>query len=261
GQHVEVDGGRVALFRLDGLYNEAPTGGDTIVVIGSVEKRIAFFAPGPGAAKEAHVSHDAVPAWHGAPSQVVRLDGRRLPLLDADHVVEAYHAATGTMNTETVSGGVQDETELQTPHQAASRVDVPAPPDSYSEDKGENGVDVLVVEQSESMRDALSTILSDRHVRATCVRDIDEAIDLIESREPRLIISEFRMPTMAAKQVVDALNRRGKRTPVLVTTSQTGNTADLLVEKLGVSGYLSKPLDPAQVTTAVNTYLGEGVIP
>jgi CheY-like chemotaxis protein len=258
--HVDVDGTRIALFRLDGLYNEAPTGGDTVVVIGSVEKRIAFFAPGPGTMREAHVSHDAVPAWHGAPSQVARVDGQRLPLLDADHVVEAYHAVTGTLSTETVSGGVQDETEVQTPHQATSRVDVPSPPDSHAEDKGENGVDVLIVEQSESMREALATILSDRHVRAACVRDIEEAIDLIERREPRLIISEFRMPTMAAKRVVDALNCSGRKTPVLVTTSQTGKTADLLVEKLGASGYLSKPLDSDQVTSAVSTYLGEGVV-
>jgi len=258
GHYVDLDGARVALFRLDGLYNEAPSNGDTVVVIGSLEKRIAFFAPGPGAAREAHVSHDAVPAWPGAPSQVARVDERRLPLLDADHVVEAYHSVTGTVGEEGVSGGVQDETELQTPHQATSRVDVPAPPDSH-ENSGENGVDVLVVEQSDSMRDALTSMLGDRNVRVSCVSDVDQAIELIETKEPRLIISEFRMPTMAAKRVVDALMRAGRKTPVLVTTSQTGKTADLLVEKLGASGYLSKPLETSQVTSTISTYLGQGV--
>jgi CheY-like chemotaxis protein len=62
-----------------------------------------------------------------------------------------------------------------------------------------------------------------------------------------VIISEFRIPTMAAKKIVDRLRDAGRDIPVLVTTSQSGKTADLLVEKLGASGYLSKPLSAAQV--------------
>lgn len=258
GQHVDVDGARVALFRLDGLYNEAPSGGDTVVVIGSVEKRIAFFAPGNGVGMEAHVFNDAIPAWQGAPSQVASVDGRRLPLLDADHVIEAYHAATGTLDTEEVSGGVLVDPDSN-PRQAASRVDVPAPPESTEPGGETNGTDVLVVEQSKSMCDTLTAILSSRGVRSTCVKDVEEAIDLIESSEPRLIISEFRMPTMAAKRIVDALGASGRNTPVLVTTSQTGPTADLLVEKLGASGYVSKPINSDDVASTVSTYLGEGI--
>jgi CheY-like chemotaxis protein len=258
GQHVDVDGTRIALFRLDGLYNEAPSGGDTVIVIGSVEKRIAFFAPGNGVPMEAHVFNDAIPAWQGAPSQVASVDGRRLPLLDADHVIEAYHAATGTLDTEEVSGGVLVDPESN-PRQAASRVDVPAPPDSTERGGEADGVDVLVVEQSESMRDTLTTILSSRGVRSKCVKSIEEAIDLVESSDPRLIISEFRMPTMAAKRIVDALGASGRNIPVLVTTSQTGPTADLLVEKLGASGYVSKPINPDDVASTVSTYFGEGI--
>jgi len=258
GQHVDVDGTRVALFRLDGLYNEAPSGGDTVVVIGSVEKRIAFFAPGNGVAMEAHVFNDAIPAWQGAPSQVASVDGRRLPLLDADHVIEAYHAATGTLDTEEVSGGVLVDPESN-PRQAASSVDVPAPPESTERGGEADGADVLVVEQSDSMCDTLTTILSGRGVRSKCVKDVEEAIDLIESSKPRLIISEFRMPTMAAKRIVDALGASGRNIPVLVTTSQTGPTADLLVEKLGASGYVSKPINSDDVASTVSTYLGEGI--
>jgi hypothetical protein len=40
-----------------------------------------------------------------------------------------------------------------------------------------------------------------------------------------------------------------------VTTSQSGKTADLLVEKLGAAGYLSKPLSATQVTSNLSSYL------
>ena len=51
------------------------------------------------------------------------------------------------------------------------------------------------------------------------------------------------------------LREAGQEIPVLVTTSQTGKTADLLVEKLGAAGYLSKPLSAAQVTSHLSGYL------
>jgi CheY-like chemotaxis protein len=60
---------------------------------------------------------------------------------------------------------------------------------------------------------------------------------------------------MAAKKIVDRLREAGQEIPVLVTTSQTGKTADLLVEKLGAAGYLSKPLSATQVTSHLSGYL------
>jgi len=61
---------------------------------------------------------------------------------------------------------------------------------------------------------------------------------------------------MAAKKIVDSLREQGRDIPVLVTTSQSGKTADLLVEKLGASGYLSKPLSASQVASQLSAFLG-----
>jgi two-component system chemotaxis response regulator CheY len=113
-----------------------------------------------------------------------------------------------------------------------------------------------VIEQSESTRSALTDILARQRVRASFAGDVEEAISLIGTRQPRVIISEFRIPTMAAKKIVDRLRAEGRNIPVLVTTSQSGKTADLLVEKLGASGYLSKPLSAAQVASQLSGFLG-----
>ena len=64
---------------------------------------------------------------------------------------------------------------------------------------------------------------------------------------------------MAAKVLAERIRNDGKNIPVLVTTSQSGKTADLLVKKLGVNGYLSKPLTQKQVAERINSYLKEGV--
>jgi CheY-like chemotaxis protein len=259
GRYVEIGGGRVPVFQLDELYRSGPGRGDAIVVLGALEKRIAFYVPGTGSRVDAHVLSGAVPPWEGAPPYVAQFGQRRVSLLDADHVLGAYHSVTGTMTNEQISGGVPEDEPEVTPSQAASMVDVPAPPGLPTTGRGEKGIDVLIVEQSESMRDSLTGILGNRNLTATCATGVDEALGIVRSRAPRLVISEFRMPTMAAKRIVDTLKEAGSSIPVLVTTSQSGETADLLVEKLGAAGYLSKPLDPDEVATSVSAHLGQGV--
>lgn len=257
GEHIVFDGARVPLFQLDELYRNAPGRGDAVAVLGALEKRVAFHVPGNGQRVEAHVLSGAVPPWEGAPPYVAQVDQRRVPLLDADYVISGYHSVTGTMSTEAISGGVPDDEPDVNPRQ-----DDPAPPVSERPPEagdGGTGIDVLVVEQSETMRESLTGILSGLKLAAECAADVDEALDIVGSRAPRLVISEFRMPTMAAKRIVDRLGQRGSDIPVLVTTSQTGVTAELLVEKLGASGYLSKPIDASEVSARVTAHLGEGV--
>jgi len=120
---------------------------------------------------------------------------------------------------------------------------------------GIDAIEVLVIEQSETTRTMLNDILSRQRIRASFASDVDEALSLIRTQPPRVIISEFRIPTMAAKKIVDRLREAGQDIPVIVTTSQSGKTADLLVEKLGAAGYLSKPLSASQVTSNLSSYL------
>jgi CheY-like chemotaxis protein len=257
GQYVALDGMRIPLLRLDTLYSQAPATADAIAVVGSIEKRIAFFVPGQGESVKADVFDATVPVWPGASPIAAQIDERRVPVLDADGVLSAYHAITGALSTEQLSGGVSDEVPEVTPCQATSKEDGPAPPALREERPGENGVEVLVVEQSESAREALLAILSRRNVRAVCAADANDAIALVDSLHPRLIISEFRMPSMAAKLLIDALDGKGREIPVLVTTSQAGKTADLLVEKLRAAGYISRPLDADAVNAAIKHHLDE----
>lgn len=258
GEFLTIDGMRVPLLALDVLYKEGPSGGDMVAVIGSLEKRVAFYVSGGGALAHGTVLEGVVPVWRGPDQGVALVDERRVALLDADLVLEGYLDVTGELNGAEVSGGVVDDESELSNSQATFGSDVSTPPDLNKrvEDDGED-VEVLVVEQSESLRGVLTEILSGQQIRAAFAGGVDEALELIHARSPRVIISEFRMPTMAAKVLVDALGREGNPIPVLVTTSQSGKTADLLVEKLGAAGYLSKPLDRSEVTNRVTGFLPE----
>jgi CheY-like chemotaxis protein len=252
GEYVALDTRRVPLLSLDSIFPEAPAGGSHIAVLGLLEKAVAFYVPGEGAPKLGVVLGDSIPAWKGVPHDVVRVDGRRVPLLDAADILRAYLAITGTVNVDALPASPPSD-DFDAP---PLRVDPSAaPPKVEADDTGGQGVEVLVIEQSETTRSMLNDILSRQRIRASFASDVEEALSLITARAPRVIISEFRIPTMAAKKIVDRLRESGQEIPVLVTTSQTGKTADLLVEKLGAAGYLSKPLSANQVTSHLSGYL------
>jgi len=251
GEHIMIHGRRVPLLKLDLLFADAPPGNSHIVVLGALEKHVAFYAPSEGVSKLGVVLGDSIPVWRGIPHDVVRIDGRRIPLMDADDILRGYLSITGTLNSDSMSAtGAGDSSRggRDLIHDAVEEVADPP----VAEDRPE----VLVIEQSESTRNALTDILARQRVHASFAGDVEEALGLIRSREPRVIISEFRIPTMAAKKIVDSLREQGRDIPVLVTTSQSGKTADLLVEKLGASGYLSKPLSASQVASQLSAFLG-----
>jgi CheY-like chemotaxis protein len=266
GEFLTIDNKRVPLLNLDVLYAQAPPGGDNIAVVGSLERRIAIYVPGSGEMVEGKELEGVVPLWQGPAHLVAQVEDRRIAMLDADQIIEEYLYRTGDMNNEEESGGVVEEESRDSNSQVDFDSEINTPPeklpergteDEVHELSGGHEIQVLVVEQSETLRDIFAGILEKSRIRAAFAADVDQAAELIHARSPQLIISEFRMPTMAAKILVETMGGGVRSIPVLVTTSQSGKTADLLVEKLGVAGYLSKPLNRDEIVSKVNGYLVE----
>jgi CheY-like chemotaxis protein len=254
GEHLLIDGRKIPLIKLDVLFPEAPPGGSHIAILGALEKNVAFYVHGDGSALAGVVLGDSIPVWKGAPHEVARVDGRRVPLLDADDLLRGYLSITGTVSYDAISAGSAQETIDM--YGAGSTESNEADAGADDSRPVSDEIEILIIEQSESTRNAFTDILARQRIRASFAGDVEEALGLIRLREPRVIISEFRIPTMAAKRIVDSLRKEGLSIPVLVTTSQSGKTADLLVEKLGASGYLSKPLTSSQVASQLSGFLG-----
>lgn len=249
GEHLLVDGRKIPVIKLDILFPEAPCNGSHIVVLGALEKSVAFYVPGEGKPHAGVLLGDSIPVWKGAPHEVARVDGRRVPLLDADDLLRAYLSITGTVSYDAISAGSSSDS-----HDTFSGGDGDG--DEPETRQPSNDLEILIIEQSEATRHAFTDILARQRIRASFAGDVDEALGLIRIKAPRIIIAEFRIPTMAAKRIVDSLRKEGLSIPVLVTTSQSGKTADLLVEKLGAAGYLSKPLTSSQVASQLSGFLG-----
>lgn len=259
GEYLTIDNKRVPLIRLDVLFTGFPAGGDVIAVIGSLEKRVAFYVPDSGAQREGRTPEGSIPVWHGEQQAVAQVNGKRVALMNADQILSAYMELTSGAGVEGVSGGALEDGSDVSTSQAVSDTDALAPPDHIPSREDEGRIDVLIVEQSESLKSVLADILASQRLRPAFATGVDDALNLIRAQKPRLIISEFRMPSMAAKVLVDKLKDEGESIPVLVTTSQSSTTADLLVDKLGAAGFLSKPFDQNDVTERISGLLDKNV--
>jgi signal transduction histidine kinase/CheY-like chemotaxis protein len=100
---------------------------------------------------------------------------------------------------------------------------------------------ILLVEDNAAMRryimdiEAMSnyTILEARHGK--------EALELLQQQEVDLIVTDYMMPYLDGRALVDQIKQRGYTQPVLVITAQTDPQYKLDILRMGIDGYLTKP--------------------
>jgi CheY-like chemotaxis protein len=252
GESVVVDGKYIPLVNLSLVCSDAPAGGDKVVVLGSLEKRIAFTVQGDGLFEEGLWLRDTIQMWKGLSRGIAKMDDRKVPLIEAEELVRGYLSLMGSGGSEEISGGVFGLESSHSQSQANLDEDTPSPPEPCKEEE----VDVVVIERSDVLRDSFEELFAEEKIKAKIFERLADAKEFIGSHSPRLIISEFRTPTMAAKEIIEELDEKGKPVPVLVTTALEGEKAELLVGKLKASGYIVKPLDPVEVLNTIRPMIG-----
>ena len=117
---------------------------------------------------------------------------------------------------------------------------------------------ILVVDDRPINRDSLSTLLGYVHHQVTEAANALEALHLVRTTRPDLIISDVMMPEMDGYEFVRQLrdNPEIAHTPVIFCTALFVEAeARDLARKCGVSCVLAKPWEPEAVLSAVETCL------
>jgi DNA-binding response OmpR family regulator len=95
--------------------------------------------------------------------------------------------------------------------------------------------------------------------RMTC-RCVDNGLDALETARawaPDLAILDVRMPGLDGYQVLAALRREARRTPVLLLTGCDQESDIIKGFKLGAVEYVVKPFDPVEVLARVKRIVAE----
>ncbi|MAU00769.1 MAG: hypothetical protein CL608_26795 [Anaerolineaceae bacterium] len=112
-----------------------------------------------------------------------------------------------------------------------------------------NGEWVLVVEDNETVREALTESLAEWNYSVVAAADGVEALQLLETRssEISLIISDIVMPRMGGTRLLYALREKGWSIPVIFLTGHPNNEGELDALREGGVATILKPVDMVQL--------------
>ena len=253
GEYLIRDGHRIPVIRLGEISEGVDVDGDRIVILGHVETRVAFYVDGGGDVVEGSWMKDAIPAWRGVRNGVAQIGDREATVLEASDLLDRHLGLVNDASEESMAGDTLDPAEEAAPADDTGDTREPQSVDSCDAERH-----VLVVERSEALRNELHSIFAEAGWRTKMVDQLDSAIDSLHKDVPSLIISEFRVPSMAAKVLLERLRLDGSEIPVLVTTTHAGENAERLVQKLGAAGYIRKPLNSSDVLSSIKDIVGDG---
>ncbi|MEK7725502.1 MAG: response regulator [Acidobacteriota bacterium] len=116
-------------------------------------------------------------------------------------------------------------------------------------------VNVLIVDDSPSVRQVNSTLVKNAGWKPILARDGLEALEIIQTfRElPDVILTDVEMPKMDGYELLASLKRNEKlrAIPVIMITSRSGDKHRRKAYDLGVSDYITKPYEEAVLVRKV----------
>ena len=111
----------------------------------------------------------------------------------------------------------------------------------------------VIAEDQSLLRGALATLLGlepDIEVVAQA-GDGEEALALVEARDPDVLVADIEMPALTGLDAAEALKRRGARTKVLIVTTFARPGYLQRALKAGVLGYVLKDAPSEDLAEAV----------
>jgi two-component system nitrate/nitrite response regulator NarL len=111
-----------------------------------------------------------------------------------------------------------------------------------------NGARVLVVDDDESFRSSLTTLLAGAGYATLAAESGERALVLAEAEQPALVVLDLRLPDLSGLEICRRLRERfGDDLPIVFVSGERTEALDR-VAGLSVGGddYLVKPFDPEE---------------
>ena len=109
----------------------------------------------------------------------------------------------------------------------------------------------------------LSEILSIYGLAVLEATNGKEAINIVKSQNPDIILMDLRMPVMDGYEAIKILkaDSKLKNIPVIVLTASAMKTSEEDIKKIGSDGYLRKPISRPELLAELKKYLKFEIIP
>ena len=121
---------------------------------------------------------------------------------------------------------------------------------------------VIFIDDSETALTSTKIATANMPIEVRQYLSAVDALEAIKSKEvtPDLIITDLNMPVMNGLEFLKAYRDLpdGKKTPVLMLTTETKGELKQQGKALGLTGWIVKPFNPTQLQAAINRVLRLG---
>lgn len=117
---------------------------------------------------------------------------------------------------------------------------------------------VLVVDDDSGARQAMKDLLEEEGYDVMVAEDGRQALERIDGRMPALLVTDLEMPEINGERLIGEVHERFPSMPILVITSRLMIDAKREADRLGVCGFLNKPIDLEVLLDGVKTALSAG---
>jgi CheY-like chemotaxis protein len=116
---------------------------------------------------------------------------------------------------------------------------------------------ILAVDDDEAILEVVKMVLEDEGYRVLFAKDGAEALEVLKTSLPELILLDMRMPVMNGWQFADAYHKGpGPHAPIVVVTA--AQDAPQAASDLRARDYLSKPFDVDRLVEVVRRHAPNG---
>src|SRR5947209_466049 len=111
---------------------------------------------------------------------------------------------------------------------------------------------ILVVDDDESLRRVTQLQLQEAGYDVLTAPNGTEALAMIESDTPDLVITDMKMPGMSGLELLDKIRKLYPQTTVLMVTAFGTIQTAVEAMKAGAYDYITKPIDYEELVLVVN---------
>jgi DNA-binding NtrC family response regulator len=117
-----------------------------------------------------------------------------------------------------------------------------------------NGL-LMVVDDDSVARQTMKDILTDEGYEVIVAEDGERAAEKLEQRRPQLLLTDLEMPRMRGEALIETVRTRYPGLPIVVLTSRLAIDAERAAARLGVRGYINKPIEIDHLLSLVEASL------
>ncbi len=111
---------------------------------------------------------------------------------------------------------------------------------------------ILIIDDDANLRQTLALVLQHAGYAVTTSCSAQEGLNCLEAHPFDLIFLDIAVPQMNGTALLPELRGRYPHIPVMILTSNLAPEPSTTLWQAGVSGYLSKPVDPEQILAQVS---------